>query len=67
MNYFGRASNLRFENKKVPCPAVPSLKTMCLVFLIDLNLSKIPLYAFQKDILFLRPKQKTSNDAGGSW
>ena len=55
-NYTGYASDLCLENKQVPCPAVPSLKSRCLAFLIDLYLSKLPLYAFQKDILFLLPK-----------
>ena len=57
-NYTGRASDLHFKSKQVPCPAFPSLNSRCLVFLMDLYLSKLPLNAFQKDILFLRPKQK---------
>lgn len=34
-NYSGRASNLHLENKEVPCPAIPSLNSRCLVFLMD--------------------------------
>ena len=52
-NYTGRTSDLHLENKNVPCPAVPSLKLRCLVFLMDLYLSNLPLNDFQIDIPFL--------------
>lgn len=33
------------------------------MYLLDLYLSKFPLYAFQEDVLFLRPKKKACSDA----
>ena len=66
-NYSGRASDLRFENKEEPCPPIPSLNSRCLVFFMDLYLGKLPLYGFEKDILFLWPKQKAPSDTGEAW
>ena len=59
-HYSGRASDLHFENKEVPCPPIPSLISRCLVFLMDLYLAKLPLYTFEKDILlfFFDPNRK---------
>ena len=34
---------------------------------MDLYLSKLPLYAFQKDILFLRPKLNAPSSIGVAW
>ena len=53
--------------RNVPCPAVPSLIPRCLVYLMDLYMSKLPQYAFQKDVFFLRPKKKTPGDTGEAW
>ncbi len=47
-------SNLRVENKVVPVYANPISGTRCLVYLLDDYFSKLPKYAFEKDV---RPKQ----------
>ncbi len=64
-NNAGRASDLRHENKQVPAPAVGGPR--CIVSLLGFYLSKLPLYAFQKDVLFLRPKKTASKDEGCAW
>lgn len=51
-NYTACVKDLRYENKQVPCPAVPENGQKCLVFLLDLYLSKLPTIAFEKDILY---------------
>ena len=55
-NYSGRTKDFRYENKKVPCPALFEERPSCLVYLLDLYLTKLPPYAFDKDVLYLRPK-----------
>ena len=59
-NYSGSASDLHLENKEVPCHAIPSLNSRCLVFLMDLYLGELPLYAFEKDILFFLTQTESS-------
>ena len=51
-NYSAQAKNLRFENKEVPCPAVPENRPKCLVFLMDLYLAKLHL----ENIFFIYDK-----------
>ena len=63
----GRAKDLKFQNKEVPCPAIPECGHKCLVFLLDLYLSKLPKIAFEKDILYLRPKKLKPSDADQPW
>ena len=38
------------------CYATPSNGERCLVYLLDLYLTKLPHYAFKNDVLYLRPK-----------
>ena len=66
-NYAARVKDLRYENKQVPCPAVPENGQKCLVFLLDLYLSKLPTFAFEKDILYLRPKRSKPFDSVAAW
>ena len=58
-NRSGGLSQLRMENKCVPCYAVPDKSPTCLVFLLDQCLNKLPQYAFEKDVLYYRSKPKT--------
>ena len=48
---------MKFDNKCVPCYAVPEESPRCLVYLLDLYLDKLPLAAFEKDVLYCRPKK----------
>lgn len=66
-NNSGRLKDFRYENKEVPCPAIPEERPRCLVFLIDLYLSKLPKYAFEQDIFYLRPKRVTPSDPAAAW
>ena len=43
-NYNGRVKDLKFQNKEVPCPAVPESGHKCLVFLLDLYYMRLQLY-----------------------
>ena len=54
-NHSGGLSDLRVPNKQVPCYSIPENRPKCLVYLLDLYFSKVPEYAFVKDILYLRP------------
>ena len=64
-NRNGGVAQLRQENKCVPCYSIPEKAPRCLVFLLDLYLSKLPKYAFEHDILYCRPKPKMPLD--GPW
>ena len=57
----GSAKNFCYENK-VPCPAIPQQQPRCLVFLMDLYWTKLPKFAFEHDVLYLRPKRTTPSD-----
>ena len=52
-SHAGHGCDLLLCNKEVPCPSVPEHNAKCLVFLLDLYLSKLPEYAFKEDVLFL--------------
>ena len=58
-NKVGGLAQLRLENKRVPCVAVPDMIPRCLVHLLDLYLNKLPQWAFDNDVLHYRPKQHT--------
>ena len=66
-NRSGTSNELHLKNKVVPCPALPEERPQCLVFLMDLYLSKLPKFAFDADILYLRPKRKASSDLNEAW
>lgn len=66
-NNSGTAKDFRHENKEVACPAVPDQEPRCLVFLMDLYLTKLPKYAFEKDVLYLHPKRATPSDSSALW
>ena len=55
-NRAGGVAELRIENKVVQCYSVPEDGEKCLVSLLDTYLSKLPGFAFDKDILYCRPK-----------
>ena len=48
----------RLENKTVTCHAIPDSRPKCLVYLMSIYLKKLPPYAFEKDVLYMRPKVK---------
>lgn len=60
-NITGGLAQLKQDNKRVPCYAVPGSIPRCLVYLLDLYLGKLPLYAFQANVLYCRPKKDTPN------
>ena len=64
-NRSGGLGLLNIENKCVPCVALPENRPRCLVFLLDLYLSKLPNFAFDKGIFYCRPKQNCPSQ--GSW
>ena len=55
-NRAGGVAELNIENKVVPCYSVPEDGEKCLVSLLDTYLNKLPGFAFDKDILYCRPK-----------
>ena len=66
-NRSGGLAQLRAENKSVPCFAVPENLPVCLVYLLDLYLKRLPEYAFKEDVLYCRPKPKAPVDKGIPW
>ena len=66
-NYSARAKDLHYEKKEVPCPAIPEERPKCLVFLMDFYQSKLPTFAFENNILYLRPKCTTPQAPNASW
>ena len=46
----------------VKCYAVPDNAPGCLVFLLNIYMKHLPKYAFQNDVLYLRPKIKWPSD-----
>ena len=53
--------------EQVTYHAVPEEIPKCLVFLLNKYLAKLPKYAFEQDILYLRPKAKTPADDHSPW
>ena len=51
-------------NKVVPVYSSPEARPRCLVYLLDLYLSKLPPKAIQLDLFYLRPKKSAES---GSW
>ena len=60
-------ANLKVPNKVVPIYAVPAQKQRCLVYLLDVYLSKLPKYAFESDIFYLRPKLSVPAKGDSPW
>ena len=63
----GGLSDVWVENKEVTCHACPEEIPKCLVFLLNKYLAKLPKYAFEQDILYLRPKASTPADDHSPW
>ena len=63
----GGLKDLRVENKEVTHYAVPENAPQCLVFLLNLYMKKLPKYAFESDILYLRPKRSTPEAPDIPW
>ena len=57
-NNAGGLKMLHKENKIVPCPAVAD-HPRCLVRILEKYFQKLPLFAFEKDIFYCRPKKDT--------
>ena len=51
-NRSGGLDQLHEDNKSVGCVVVPEKRPICLVYLLDKYLSKLPEYAFSNDILY---------------
>ena len=66
-NRSGGLAQLNLENKEVIVCGVPENAPRCLVFLLDLYLSKLPLKAFELDYFYLRPKRKSPGQPTEAW
>ena len=66
-NRSGGLAQLRVENKIVKIHAVPENEPRCLVFLLDRYFAKLPKYAFDADVFYLRPKVKTPSCPDEPW
>ena len=58
-NHPGVIKDFRAEIK---CYAVPENVPKCLVFLLHLYMKRLPKYASEKDVLYLRPEPKCPSD-----
>ena len=52
----GGLKELNVDNKVVQIYACPAAGERCLVYLLDLYLSKPPSIAFEKDVFYWKPK-----------
>lgn len=59
--------NTKEANKVVPVYASPSSRPRCLVYLLDLYLSKLPAGAKDRDVFYLRPAAKVPASPGAPW
>jgi hypothetical protein len=66
-NRSGGLSQLNVTNKVVECVALPENRPKCLVYLLDVYLSKLPPFAFEKGILYCRPKVKFPPNDASFW
>ena len=58
---------VRQENKRVPCYAIPGKVPRCLVYLPDLHLNCLPQFTFDKDVLYCKPKRYTPHVEAQPW
>ena len=63
----GGLGQLNVENKQVTGYATPDNQPRCIVFLLDKYFLKLPKYAFEKDVFYLRPKQRGSDSPATPW
>ena len=61
-NHPGGIKDFHAENKGVKCYAVADNAPECLVFLLNVYMKHLLKYAFQNDVLYLRPKIKCPSD-----
>ena len=66
-NRSGGLGQLNVENKQVTGYATPDNQPRCIVFLLDKYFLKLPKYAFEKDVFYLRPKQRGSDSPATPW
>ena len=66
-NYSGGLKQLSRANKTVPCYAIPDNNPRCLVFLLDEYFKRLPKYAFEKDIFYLKHKPKAPVNEAEPW
>ena len=59
--------NTKETNKVVPVYASPSTRPYCLVYLLDLYLSKMPAGSKERDVFYLRPAAKGPADPTAPW
>ena len=58
---------MNVDNKVVPIYAGPAAGERCLVYLLDLHLSKLPSIAFEKDVLYWKPKNDIPKSSKEPW
>lgn len=66
-NRSGGIDQLQMENKSVRCVAVPENRPICLVYLLDKYLSKLPRFAYNSDILYCRAKPNCPANESAAW
>ena len=66
-NRSGGLKEMNVDNKVVPIYACPAAGERCLVYLLDLHLSKLPSIAFEKDVLYWKPKNDIPKSSKEPW
>ena len=66
-NRSGGLQQLHLQNKSVPCLAIPENRPRCLVYLLDLYLSRLPPFSFKEDIFYCRPKKQCPSTPSTPW
>lgn len=63
----GGKRRLSASNKVIPVYANPFAGKRCLVYLLDLYMSKLPFDAFEKGVFYLRPKMEAPSQHDSVW
>jgi hypothetical protein len=66
-NRSGGFNQISVKNKSIPCLAIPGNRPKCLVYLLDIYLSKLPQFAFQNDVFYCRPKTHCHSSDESAW
>ena len=66
-NRSGGLKEINLQNKVVPVYASPAAGERCVVYLLDLYLSKLPPIAFERDVLYWQPKPVVPDDPTVPW
>ena len=66
-NRNGSFKKIHIKSKVVPVYACPEAGERCLVYILDKYISKLPSFAVDKDVFYVRPLHKLPIDSSAPW